>query len=163
MRIQRRNMEEHKSSNCTMRDFACPHCKVVSGTYEHVFKKHWPECKDFPLPCPNKCQEEKIKRQHLQRHIKDCPLEEVRCNFLCGRHMPRKQLQEHQSQHCPKRAITCEYCKEFTATYEEVTKKHHLTCKKYPLPCPNYCMEKKIERQLLQEHRSKPNSTFIGV
>ena len=65
-------------------------------------------------------------------------------------------MEEHASQHCPKRPYTCTYCN-YKGTYKEVTKSHWPVCKSYSLPCPNGCSVL-VQPSQLQEHlRECPN------
>ena len=47
----------------------------------HNGKLHLKECEFFPVACPNKCACEKIQRCDLPKHMTECPLQSVRCNF----------------------------------------------------------------------------------
>ena len=76
-RVQRRDLEEHKSQHCPLRPFTCQYCNH-EATYQDVTKDHWPVCEKYPLPCPNECGEEEIERRHLKGHLEQsCPLEVI--------------------------------------------------------------------------------------
>ena len=68
-----------------------PFCAVHDGHYE--------SCRDFPLECPNECEEEKaIKRKDMDSHLEECLLQPVDCPFQevgCTTHVVRKDLQAH--------------------------------------------------------------------
>ena len=51
-----------------------------TGTLQNG-KLHLKECDFFPIACPNKCDCEKIQRCDLSKHMAECPLQSVRCNF----------------------------------------------------------------------------------
>jgi len=64
----------------------CP-CRKVNGQYchlrgEHQFieEKHKEECAEYPLACPNKCEEAGcIPREDMNEHRNRCPLEVINC------------------------------------------------------------------------------------
>ena len=99
--VQRRNMEEHKSQHCPLRPFTCQYCNH-KATHQEVTKDHWPVCEKYPLPCPNKCGEEEIERQHLKGHLEQtCQLEVIRCEFNyagCGAQLQRRLMPAHMKE-----------------------------------------------------------------
>ena len=100
-RVQRRSLEEHKSQRCPLRPFTCQYCSH-KATHQEVTKEHWPVCEKYPLPCPNKCGEEEIERQHLERHLEEiCPLEVIQCDFSyagCGVQLQRRLMSAHMKE-----------------------------------------------------------------
>ena len=100
-RVQRRSLEEHKSQRCPLRPFTCQYCNH-KATHQEVTKEHWPVCEKYPLPCPNKCGEEKIERQHLKGHLEQtCPLEVIQCDFSyagCGAQLQRRLMSAHMKE-----------------------------------------------------------------
>ena len=100
-RVQRRNLEEHKSQNCVLRPFTCQYCNH-EATYREVTKEHWPVCEKYPLPCPNECGEEEMERQHLKIHLEQtCPLEVIKCelNYAgCGAQLQRRLMSAHMKE-----------------------------------------------------------------
>ena len=99
--IQRRNLEEHKSSECVKRPFTCKYCEY-EATYELVTNEHWLKCQKYPEKCPNECSEDNIERQFLQHHLdEECPLQEVECKFTyagCPVKMKRRKIQKHMDE-----------------------------------------------------------------
>ena len=99
--IQRRTLEEHKSSKCVKRPFTCKYCEY-EATYELVTNEHWLQCQKYPEKCPNKCSEDDIERQFLQRHLdEECPLQEIECKFSyagCPVKMKRREIQKHMDE-----------------------------------------------------------------
>ena len=88
-RLQRRYLEDHKTTNCEKRLFTCEHCDY-EATYEKVVNDHWPKCQLYPEVCPNLCSNE---RRFLKRS-----LQEVECEFFhagCRAKMKCKALEEH--------------------------------------------------------------------
>ena len=100
-RVQRRSLEEHKSQRCPLRPFTCQYCNH-KATHQKVTKEHWPVCEKYPLPCPNKCGEEEIERQHLKGHLEEtCPLEVIQCDFSyagCGVQLQRRLMSAHMKE-----------------------------------------------------------------
>ena len=88
----------------------------------------------------------------------DCQL--VGCHFVklecnhCKTYVRRLAIAVHQSERCPKRPYTCEYCEEYESTFEDVASQHYAECKRFLLPCPNKCSPEGsgIERQSLEHH-----------
>ena len=100
-RVQRRDLEEHKSQHCPLRPFTCQYCNH-KATHQEVTKDHWPVCDKYPLPCPNECGEEEIERQHLKGHLEQtCPLEVIKCEFSyagCGAQLQRRLMPAHMKE-----------------------------------------------------------------
>ena len=138
--------------------------------------KPCPVCKDEPLKavkdkyhkrrvsslmvrCPHKAKgcEWEGELGSLEQHLNakcsagECRYVDVDCPYACGERVQRHSLKKHKSKRCPLRPFTCQYCNH-KATHQKVTKEHWPVCEKYPLPCPNECGEKEIERQHLKGH-----------
>ena len=138
--------------------------------------KPCPVCKDEPLKavkdkyhkrrvsslkvrCPHKAEgcEWQGELGSLEQHLNanssagECLYVNVDCPYACGGRVQRHSLKKHKSKRCPLRPFTCQYCNH-KATHQKVTKEHWPVCEKYPLPCPNECGEKEIERQHLKGH-----------
>ena len=47
---------------------------------------------------------------YMQLHVKECPNVEELCNLGCGAWFPRALREQHASE-CPKRLISCSYCR----------------------------------------------------
>ena len=117
------------------------------------------------IRCTNKkqgCQWEGELGQ-LDNHLNYNPLEEKRlegCQFSkieclhCSELFPRSKIEVHQSDQCQRRSFSCEYCKDYKTTYEDVTTNHWPVCEYYPLECSNKCGQT-LERQHLESHISK--------
>ena len=111
--------------------------------------------------CTNKqqgCQWEGELRQldnHLKYPLKDktlegCQFTKIKCLY-CRMYFLRSDVQIHQREQCSKRPHSCQYCKKFNSSYEDVTTNHWPKCVYYPLHCPNKCGET-LQRQNLQSH-----------
>ena len=96
-RVLRRDLDGHKANDCPKRQFACKHCGY-EATYQEITEDHLPKCKKYPLECPNSCGERDIERQHLHKHLHDCPLEVIECEFDyagCTEKVKRRKMQSH--------------------------------------------------------------------
>lgn len=88
----------------------------------------------------------------IGEHMVTCEQKPTKCSS-CGLFVPKEILHDHQSIHCPKRAFTCQFCNNFTSTFEEVRSTHWPQCPSYPILCPNGCSTtKKVLRDQLLSH-----------
>ena len=94
--------------------------------------------------------------QHLNKtpesQVIGCQFVEVECMYECGEWVQRQHITTHQTQQCKKRPYSCDYCRDYSSTFEEVIKIHYPQCNKYPVDCPNKCREYSFERQELATH-----------
>ena len=96
--------------------------------------------------------------QHLNKtpspesQVIGCQFVEVECMYKCGEWFQRQHITTHQTQQCKKRPYSCDYCRDYSSTFEEVIKIHYPQCNKYPVDCPNKCREYPFERQELATH-----------
>ena len=104
---QRCNLQDHLHNSCPKRKFSCPYCHFMA-TYERVANQHWPECKKYPLPCPNECGVGTVKRCRLEHHLGECPLEMVECVFShagCTEKVQRKDTARHMEESTQKHLL----------------------------------------------------------
>ena len=96
--FQRRHVHVHETESCPQRPFSCDYCKDYGSVYEDVVNKHWPECKCYPVPCPNECGVSP-ERQNVETHVNTvCPLTVVNCDFHyagCEVQLVRKDMPTH--------------------------------------------------------------------
>jgi len=79
--FQRRYVHAHQTDSCPQRPFSCDYCDDYGSVYEDVVNNHWPVCKCYPVPCPNKCGVNP-ERQNIEAHVNtQCPLTVVNCDF----------------------------------------------------------------------------------
>ena len=96
--------------------------------------------------------------QHLNKtpspesQVIGCQFVEVECMYECGEWFQRQHITTHQTQQCKKRPYSCDYCRDYSSTFEEVINIHYPQCNKYPVDCPNKCREYPFERQELATH-----------
>ena len=97
-RRQRRYMKNHEDKECRERPYKCQYC-THSSTFAFVTEVHYEICKQFPIPCVNKCQSDlRIPRCEHNEHLATCPLQPVPCEYSWAgcRHIPsRKDVQAH--------------------------------------------------------------------
>ena len=136
----------------------CPLCKKWPlRTAEDLFFKR--KVLQLKIRCSNKPQGCQWVGElgDLDRHLKlgsvdgKCQFVEVECPLKCDKYIQRRDLVNHQSNECPKRAFTCKHCG-FKSTYEGVTADHWPKCQRCPVICPNKCSKGAIERRFLQRH-----------
>ena len=81
-----------------------------------------------------------------------CAYTKVKC-LHCSELYQRCSIKRHQTSECLLRPFSCEMCKEFKSTYDDVTKNHALSCKCRPVECPNTCGNTLLHQEL-EEHLS---------
>ena len=82
-----------------------------------------------------------------------CNFVEVKCSQDCGDYYERRSIMQHEEFECPKRPFSCDYCCDFSSTFEDVVSNHYPVCGLYLLPCPNKCdLPYAIEREDLASH-----------
>ena len=98
-RFQRRHIASHQNQQCMKRPYSCEYCREFDSTFVDVTKSHYWKCNQFPITCPNECQEETLKQKDIEDHLKNkCPLTEVGCCYVyagCEVRLPRKDMSEH--------------------------------------------------------------------
>ena len=96
-KISKKNISHHLANECVKRDYVCPHC-AFKASYEIVCTIHWPECRYFPLTCPNRCGVSCERTTMEEDHMKICPLQEVECELKhigCAERFLREDEEEH--------------------------------------------------------------------
>lgn len=118
---------------------------------------------DFKVHCANKrlcCRwvgELGELESHLNytpsqdKQLEGCQFTQVQC-LHCSEHFQRASLEVHQNDQCFKRPFSCDYCKDYDSTYEDVATNHWPVCAHYPMQCPNKCSYETIERQNIYHH-----------
>ena len=96
--------------------------------------------------------------QHLNKtpspesQVIGCQFVEVECMYECGEWVQHQHITTHQTQQCKKRPYSCDYCRDYSSTFEEVITFHYPQCGKYPVNCPNKCRDYPFERQEVATH-----------
>ena len=84
--------------------------------------------------------------------LNGCEFVAVECMYKCGEWFQRRHIATHQNEQCKKRPYSCDYCRDYASTFEDVVGVHYPQCGKYPVTCPNDCDVSKMERQDLESH-----------
>ena len=83
---------------------SCPKCLCqcdfcgFKDTYEVVTNDHSLVCVKYPESCPNQCEIVTVPRCDLEKHLTQCPLQLVECEFAeagCQEKVPRRDLARH--------------------------------------------------------------------
>ena len=85
--------------------------------------------------------------------LSGCQLTSIECKH-CFDHVQRQDIVKHEAMICPQRPHSCEYCDNFTSTFDDVTLNHIPVCPDHPVSCPNGC-ELSLKAKLLQNHLEK--------
>ena len=124
--VQKREMTNHLTNDCPKRDFYCQHCNF-KATHEVVCDTHWPECKNYPVQCPNACMVGAVERGDLDDHLKQCSLQEVECEFSyagCNERLEQQHMERHMQESTQKHlammsAATLRMSREFEQKLQE--------------------------------------------
>ena len=141
----------------------CPLCNEPDFTFlrERALER---DLKDLEVWCSYRKEgcEWKGKLRKLEEHLNRDPSPEnrlngcqfvaVECTYKCGAWFQRRHITTHETQQCKKRPYSCDYCRDYHSTFEDVTEVHYPQCGKYPVACPNDCDVYKFERQKLETH-----------
>ena len=91
---------DHHSKSCPKRPWQCQHCDF-RGTYDIGTTDHLPNCTKYPEPCPNQCDIGTVPRCDMEKHLTECPLQLVECEFAqagCREKIPRQNLSRHMEE-----------------------------------------------------------------
>ena len=78
---QRQYLNMHENDECDQRPISCSYCKQ-EGTYQFIVKKHYPNCTEYPVPCPSKCGLRAILCCNVKTHLTEqCSLQPTECDF----------------------------------------------------------------------------------
>ena len=142
----------------------CPHCNEKNFT-NYPNKGLQQSLYQLKIRCTHKkegCRwtgELGILDSHLNldsqpaNQLEGCVLVTVKCTH-CSESYQRRHINHHQSEECPKRPFTCEHCKDYVSTYEDVTTNHWSVCGCYPVPCLNKC-GLVLQQQNIESHVAK--------
>ena len=97
MKMKRKALLDHLAYHCLYRSINCQYCNFRATLLE-IQEKHMEICLQYPLNCPNKCGAVGITRGTMEAHRRECPLEEVECEYNivgCGEKRKRKAMKNH--------------------------------------------------------------------
>ena len=101
----------------------------------------------------NLTQHLNAKPLNESERLSGCQLTSIECKH-CSDHIRRRDIVKHETMICPQCPHTCEYCDNFTSTFEDVTLNHFPICPDRPVSCPNGC-ELSPKAKLLEDHLKK--------
>ena len=87
------------------------------------------------------------------KQLEGCEYSEIECIY-CSELIKRSKIGFHQTELCPKRPFSCEYCHSYETHYEDVINSHWPVCGYHPVQCPNECGTFPL-RQALQNHTTR--------
>lgn len=137
----------------------CPLCKSTSYTYL-VDKGLQRKILDLLAYCPKKADgcdwkgEIRNVAKHINPYQEGCNYVEVKCRLGCDRKLVRHLMEQHISDDCPLRKITCRYCG-YKGECEKLLGPHLSECPEYPVSCPNKCTDVKMVRSKIHIHLEK--------
>ena len=139
----------------------CPTCKEENFVTFHN-KGLQRSLSEFHIYCSHKQEgcEWKGELGQLDNHLnlspqpdkqlEGCEYSEIVCIY-CSELIKRCNIAFHQTDHCPKRPFSCEYCHSYETHYEDVINSHWPVCGYHPVQCPNECGTFP-QRQALENH-----------
>ncbi|UJR08471.1 hypothetical protein I4U23_012740 [Adineta vaga] len=78
--FERRFTTNHQLEDCSKRMITCEFCKTNVPLENEV--NHLSICTEFKVPCPNQCSTEEYPRRQIQEHLDNvCPKQEIPCPF----------------------------------------------------------------------------------
>ena len=133
--FQRFHIATHQNKQCVKRPYSCEYCQEYDSTYEDVTENHYWQCHQFPVTCPNKCQQETFKQKDIEDHLKNkCPLTEVSCCYVyagCEVRLPRKDMPGHMEDTFAHMSLLENEIKKLKKHNKQLEGKQKATCKKY--------------------------------
>ena len=93
------DLDQH-SNSCPKRPWQCQHCEF-RGTYDIGTTNHLPNCTKYPEPCPNQCDIGTVPHCDMEKHLTECPLQLVECEFAhagCQERIPQWELSRHMEE-----------------------------------------------------------------
>ena len=85
-----------------------------------------------------------------EKQLEGCQFSIISCLF-CSNHSLRSTITTHQHEECPKRPFSCEHCKDYNSTFEDIITNHWQMCSYYPITCTNGCGDT-VQRQNFENH-----------
>jgi len=68
----------------------------------------------------------------------------LECPNGCGIRYEKRFIPKHQADDCPKRTVSCEFCKQDLIFEDEIP--HLTSCSEFRIPCPNQCTTQDFPR-----------------
>ena len=115
-----------------------------------VYCSHKEEGCEWAGQLANLAQHLNVNPLYEAERLSGCQLTSLNCKH-CGECFQRRELVYHETSVCSQRPYSCEYCCDFTSTFEDVTSNHLSVCPDRPVPCSNGCGSSPLLK-LLKDH-----------
>eukprot|EP00029_Vermamoeba_vermiformis_P012362 TRINITY_DN7176_c0_g1_i1.p1 TRINITY_DN7176_c0_g1~~TRINITY_DN7176_c0_g1_i1.p1 ORF type:complete len:258 (-),score=-24.59 TRINITY_DN7176_c0_g1_i1:8-781(-) len=106
---------------------------------------------NLPANCTS-CRARLTRGTMVEHVIRSCPYTAVTCPQKCGVSVLRKDVGDHQASSCPKRIISCKWCRN-NNVHEQIQNHWNTNCQKVPVTCP-FC-KGHTTREVLDHHYKK--------
>lgn len=73
-----------------------------------------------------------------ENRLKGCKFTSLACEH-CNKKFQRQKVIEHEKDDCELRPFSCDYCNDYSSTYQDVVMNHWPVCECRPVPCSNEC------------------------
>ncbi|XP_062518485.1 TNF receptor-associated factor 6-like [Corticium candelabrum] len=147
---------------CLQQSASCPVCRIEldsSSIFPNNALKR--EILDFNIKC---CLHEKGcawtgELRNGEIHDRECQYVNVVCENECEQFIMKKDIDDHMTNHCPQRIVTCKHCTEDVKQVE--LEDHYEECDGYPIDCTYKCGVM-VQRCQMEDHIGRqgtcPNS-----
>ena len=136
----------------------CPYCQNKEFT-TFLNKLSDREIRSLHVMCTNKERgcEWQGELNDINNHLGNsdgCQFEDVKCSNECGKMLQRQHLAIHVDTECPCYKVDCQYC-QIRGDHWFIEGEHKEQCPKFPLPCPNNCIDN-CSSSRRRKRRAKP-------
>lgn len=92
-------IKDHEQE-CTFKPVVCSYCEDHKDTIYKLQSQHYEECPKYPVPCPNNCGTEPLRKDIVEHVNEACPLTMLECPFqysgyVCSAKMARCEMPGH--------------------------------------------------------------------
>ncbi|XP_033118894.1 TNF receptor-associated factor 4-like isoform X2 [Anneissia japonica] len=127
--LQRRFLNKHMLNECPKRTVPCKYC--LKDFVCDTLQNHLHQCPRYLIACPNRCDQKKIAREDMEKHVREtcstsmaatCPFREHGCKFRGSRYSLESHIKENTSQHL---VLVCEVVRRQKRQIDSLTNKLH--------------------------------------
>ena len=95
----RGSIRDHEQG-CTSKPVVCSYCENHEAPIHKMQSHHYGECPMYPVPCPNGCGEQPLRKDVVKHVDESCPLTILECpyqysGFVCNVKMTRCDMPGH--------------------------------------------------------------------
>ncbi|XP_003383553.1 PREDICTED: TNF receptor-associated factor 4-like [Amphimedon queenslandica] len=155
-------LDKHRKKSSWNGRFSCPACRELLDTRSY-FKdgRLEREIKALQVQCTIEECDWKGTISDIEAHVMICPYRMVDCSLGCGEKIRYKEVEAHLLSDCPKRKVSCQYCKK-EGPHDIITSSAHLNeCRYYPIKCSNEGCEFIRERFWFTHHEQNCPKAII--